>query len=250
MLALSSVLLFGGCINPNDEPFVPVNNNYKEEYFNEFFPDYNIELLEEDFYLGGMDRESRSPTYYIKLDACYKAYYYDENSSPTSMFLTVCWLEDRPIIYGSPDGLMTETQLLNTITPKNRQVVEKQSLANQWGLDEDHVFIRISLARVDEVVSQSDTTFIYFASPICPACVNMTPRINQHAKDAGVSIVYYVEFRYDSTTAREWSEQGKYDYRGTPLFVKFVNGQFERSNFTDLESGADYERNIIDMLKG
>lgn len=126
----------------------------------------------------------------------------------------------------------------------------KQKITDAYNLtDTEHVFELITLDELEETIKNRPVSYVYFGSPICPACVRMTPRINQHAKDAGVSVVYYVEFRYDSELAREWSQNGTYDYRGTPLVATFLYDQFERSNFTDLPQGGDYEANIIDMFE-
>jgi hypothetical protein len=77
----------------------------------------------------------------------------------------------------------------------------------------------------------------------------MTPRIDAHAKAAGIGEILYVELRFDSPTAAEWARNGTYDYRGTPLVVTFEQGEFVRSNFTRVDISGDYELEIVQMFE-
>jgi thioredoxin-like negative regulator of GroEL len=112
----------------------------------------------------------------------------------------------------------------------------------------DHVFTLVTMREMEQIITERDITFVYFGSPICSACMVMTPRIDNHAKAAGISEVLYVELRFDSAEAADWSRTGKYDYRGTPLVVTFENGQFVRSNFTNVDVSGNYEQEIVRMF--
>jgi thioredoxin-like negative regulator of GroEL len=112
----------------------------------------------------------------------------------------------------------------------------------------DHVFTLVTMNEMERIIAERDITFVYFGSPICSACMVMTPRIDAHAKTAGINEVLYVELRFDSAEAAAWGRTGKYDYRGTPLVVTFEGGEFVRSNFTNVDVSGNYEQEIIQMF--
>ena len=129
------------------------------------------------------------------------------------------------------------------------QTDDKVRFAEAYNLDSaEHVFTLVTMREMEDIIAERDITFVYFGSPICGACVTMTPRIDAHAKSAGINEVLYVELRFDSAEAAEWARTGKYDYRGTPLVVTFENGSFVRSNFTNVDISGNYEQEIIQMF--
>ncbi len=126
---------------------------------------------------------------------------------------------------------------------------DKQRFADAYQLpDAEHVFTLVTMREMERLVAERDITFVYFGSPICGACVTMTPRIDAHAKAAGIEEILYVELRFDSPTAAEWARNGTYDYRGTPLVVTFEQGAFVRSNFTRVDISGNYEVEIVQMF--
>ena len=130
------------------------------------------------------------------------------------------------------------------------QADNKVRFADAYNLpDADHVFTLVTMREMERMVLDRDITFVYFGSPICGACVTMTPRIDAHAKAAGITEVLYVELRFDSPLAAEWARNGTYDYRGTPLVVTFEQGEFVRSNFTRVDISGNYELEIIQMFE-
>jgi thioredoxin-like negative regulator of GroEL len=129
------------------------------------------------------------------------------------------------------------------------QTDDKVRFADAYQLSSaDHVFTLVTMREMEQIITERDITFVYFGSPICSACMTMTPRIDAHAKNAGITEVLYVELRFDSAEAAEWARTGKYDYRGTPLVVTFDNGTFVRSNFTNVDISGNYEQEIVQMF--
>lgn len=129
------------------------------------------------------------------------------------------------------------------------QTDDKVRFADAYNLDgPEHVFTLVTMREMESIILERDITFVYFGSPICSACLFMTPRIDAHAKFAGIDEILYVELRFDSAAAAEWARTGKYDYRGTPLVVTFENGEFVRSNFTNVDITGNYEQEIIQMF--
>jgi hypothetical protein len=130
------------------------------------------------------------------------------------------------------------------------QADNKVRFAEAYNLpDAEHVFTLVTMREMERIVAERDITFVYFGSPICGACMTMTPRIDAHAKVAGIDEVLYVELRFDSPLAAEWSRNGTYDYRGTPLVVTFEQGEFVRSNFTRVDISGNYELEIVQMFE-
>jgi len=130
------------------------------------------------------------------------------------------------------------------------QADNKVRFAEAYNLpNAEHVFTLVTMREMERIVAERDVTFVYFGSPICGACVTMTPRIDAHAKAAGITEILYVELRFDSPTAAEWARNGTYDYRGTPLVVTFEQGEFVRSNFTRVDISGDYELEIVQMFE-
>ncbi len=129
------------------------------------------------------------------------------------------------------------------------QTDDKVRFAEAYNLESaEHVFTLVSMSEMERIIGERDITFVYFGSPICSACLFMTPRIDAHAKAAGIREVLYVELRFDSAEAAEWARTGKYDYRGTPLVVTFEGSEFVRSNFTNVDISGNYEQEIIQMF--
>jgi thioredoxin-like negative regulator of GroEL len=129
------------------------------------------------------------------------------------------------------------------------QADNKVRFAEAYNLpNADHVFTLVTMREMERIIAERDITFVYFGSPICGACMTMTPRIDAHAKAAGIEEILYVELRFDSPLAAEWSRNGTYDYRGTPLVVTFEQGEFVRSNFTFVDLSGNYELEIIQMF--
>lgn len=114
---------------------------------------------------------------------------------------------------------------------------------------EDHVYVKVALDEYEDVVGETEVAYVYFGSPICPACVQVVPYIDIFAKNAGIDTVYYVELEYSSATAIEWGETNKYDYAGTPMVVTFIDGEFERSSFTNRSETSTYVDEIILMFE-
>jgi len=130
------------------------------------------------------------------------------------------------------------------------QADNKVRFAEAYNLpDADHVFTLVTMREMERIVAERDITFVYFGSPICGACMTMTPRIDAHAKAAGIDEILYVELRFDSPLAAEWARNGTYDYRGTPLVVTFEQGEFVRSNFTRVDISGNYELEIVQMFE-
>ena len=130
------------------------------------------------------------------------------------------------------------------------QADNKVRFAEAYNLpDAEHVFTLVTMREMERIIEERDVTFVYFGSPICGACMTMTPRIDAHAKAAGIAEVLYVELRFDSPLAAEWAQNGTYDYRGTPLVVTFEEGEFVRSNFTRVDISGNYELEIIQMFE-
>jgi thioredoxin-like negative regulator of GroEL len=130
------------------------------------------------------------------------------------------------------------------------QADNKVRFAEAYNLpDAEHVFTLVTMREMEQIAQERDITFVYFGSPICGACMTMTPRIDAHAKAAGINEVLYVELRFDSPLAAEWARNGTYDYRGTPLVVTFERGEFVRSNFTRVDVSGNYELEIVQMFE-
>jgi thiol-disulfide isomerase/thioredoxin len=130
------------------------------------------------------------------------------------------------------------------------QADNKVRFAEAYNLpDAEHVFTLVTMREMERIVAERDITFVYFGSPICGACMTMTPRIDAYAKAAGIDEILYVELRFDSPLAAEWARNGTYDYRGTPLVVTFEQGEFVRSNFTRVDISGNYELEIVQMFE-
>jgi len=103
----------------------------------------------------------------------------------------------------------------------------------------DHVFDQVTIVELDYIIADGGTIFAYFGAPICPGCVAMVPELDKMAKEFDVDTIYYVHFEYNSDLAGEWYREQKYDYQGTPLTVVFKDGDFVRSNFSNMSEESN-----------
>jgi hypothetical protein len=68
----------------------------------------------------------------------------------------------------------------------------------------------------------------------------LVPELDRLAKIYKVETIYYVHLEYTSNLAKEFSEQGTFDYMGTPLVVLFENGEEAYSNFSYRNPDSEY----------
>lgn len=132
---------------------------------------------------------------------------------------------------------------------------DKEKIADSYTTLEsaDHVYVSLAVEDIEEVASTEENMIIYFGAPKCSACVAIVPLIDQMAKQYGIDTIYYVYFEYDGALAQEYYENGTYDYNfgGTPLFVYYVDGEYQYSNFTYLNPDSnryDKDSNYVDQI--
>ena len=71
---------------------------------------------------------------------------------------------------------------------------------------------------VDKKIKSGEPTYVYFFSPTCGYCMEMTPMLTPLAKDMGVPILQYnlLEYGYEAES---------YKVEGTPTLIYFDKGK-------------------------
>lgn len=71
---------------------------------------------------------------------------------------------------------------------------------------------------VDKKIESSEPTFVYFYSPTCGYCMEMTPVLMQIAKSTNTPILQYNLLEYGDKAE-------KYSVEGTPTLIYFEDGE-------------------------